>query len=492
MAAITYEIGGNNTKLRQSLKDSKAAVRDFRADLKNQTRQMHADAQQAGGGKGLFGAVLGGNLVAAGIAKVGAAAAAAVGDVGDLVDAAEQFGVSAESIGKMQRVMEGSGVKVEELRKAFQKLNDVQSAAKGGDAGATSKLAELGISMKEIQELKVDELFLRVSDGLAAMSDEGRAATVALDLVGSKSKRMVDTMRKGGDAMRSQMKDVTGAVSDDAAKNVDDAADKAQSVWSATKGGAMNLLGGAVGIAKHVAGEFEKGVAGYKADGTPDAAAAPPLTEEQQKMAAKDQRDSAEKAKQAAGVKRLHAMAEAARIANGDKDAAEAEKKLAALNERWGSADKDRADTLRKPMTFGEKYEEARKEVLKRDAEARSGKFDKHEAGANLAEAKAKFEDVKQTAIERAAMPLADQQNLAREEKAQAKQRAAGERAMMSRERDRIDRSFRQGKIKKDERDAQMAALGVGAGNAVADTQLSELKTISQVLKKAVTMLQKI
>ena len=57
MPAITYEIGGKNTKLRQSLQDSKQAVRDFRQNLKAQTAGMHADAKAAGGGKGIFGAV---------------------------------------------------------------------------------------------------------------------------------------------------------------------------------------------------------------------------------------------------------------------------------------------------------------------------------------------------------------------------------------------------------------------------------------------------
>ena len=42
MPAITYEIGGKNTKLRQSLQDSKQAVRDFRQNLKAQTAGMRS------------------------------------------------------------------------------------------------------------------------------------------------------------------------------------------------------------------------------------------------------------------------------------------------------------------------------------------------------------------------------------------------------------------------------------------------------------------
>lgn len=468
MPAITYEIGGKNTKLRQSLQDSKAAVRDFRQNLKAQTAGMHADAKAAGGGKGIFGAVLGGNLAAQAIGKMAGAARDGVNAVGELQDNAEQFGISANTIDKMTLAMEGAGVKTEDLQKGLLRLNDARSAALAGDAKAQTQFANLGISMNDLEKSPLDELFLKAADGLKAMQDSGQAASAALDLIGAKQGRLASVMRQGGESIKKDMDDAWGAMTESATKNIDDLVDGATNKLNQLKGVGGNIVGAIIGGIKKVAEEAKSGMDARESEIKGVERALGPKNKE----AESEEHKAKRKAFEAKDNERIKALAA---VANAGKQDLVIAKEREETSQRIAEAQKDIADSVRSQWTFSEKFNDARADLLKKESayqiSLKKGTLSEQErALASRDEAKAKFMELKQTAIERAAMPISEQNKLQEQEKKQARDRQHAERTVNAQERDKLDRAFRRGEITKDARDHMIEALGARKFGETPDT----------------------
>ena len=259
MPKATVELSAKTDGLKAGLNRARQDWKAFRQDIKAQAKTMAVESREAGGGGGIgVAGITKANLYAKAIEMGARAAREAVNSVGDLVDASEQLGVSAETIGRMERVFEGSGAKAEDLRKGLLKLNDAQSDVKNGNAESAAKFAELGISADEVKSMKLDDLFYRVADGMAAMGDKGKAGSLALDLIGSKNARMIGVMKGGGDAIKKQMADVSGAVGDANSKAIDDTADAIVSGWSAVKGFVSTGIGSTINTIKEVSGASEK------------------------------------------------------------------------------------------------------------------------------------------------------------------------------------------------------------------------------------------
>lgn len=495
MPAITYEIGGKNTKLRQSLQDSKAAVRDFRQNLKAQTAGMHADAKAAGGGKGIFGAVLGGNLAAQALGKMAGAARDGVNAVGELQDNAEQFGISANTIDRMTLAMEGSGVKADDLRKGLLRLNEARSSALAGDQKAQTQFANLGIGMKDLEKSSLDELFLKAADGLKDIGDSGTAASAALDLIGAKQGRLASVMRKGGESIKKDMDAAWGAMTADATKNIDDLVDGAANKLNQLKGVAGNVVGAVLGVGKHVAGEYQKGIDAREADKKASGVerALGPINKEVES----EKQKAARKEFEARDHVRLQALAA---VVAGKEDVEVAREKEE-LVERTASAQKEIADSLRSQWTFSEKFNDARAELIKKETAYQASlkkvgdTVGQERALAEREEAKAKFLELKQTAIQRAGMPIAEQNRLQEQEKQQARDRKRAERTLNAQERDKIDRQFRRGEISQNGRDQLIAAMGAlkdEKGPDVLNDQYVKLVSIDGVLKKLITKVEKL
>jgi hypothetical protein len=494
MPAITYEIGGKNTKLRQSLQDSKQAVRDFRQNLKQQTAGMHADAQAAGGGKGIFGAVLGGNLAAAAIGKMVGAARDGVNAVGELQDNAEQFGISANTIDKMTLAMEGNGVKAEDLRKGLMRLNDARSAALAGDQKAQTQFANLGIGMKDLEKSSLDELFFKAADGLKDIGDSGKAASAALDLIGAKQGRLASVMRQGGESIKKDMDTAWGAMTADAAKNIDDLWDGATNKLNQLKGVAGNVAGAIIGVGKHVAGEYQKGMEAREADKKAGGVekAIGPISKEVES----EKQKAARKEFEAKDHIRLQALAA---VVAGKEDVALTKEKED-ITQRINAAQKDIADSMRSQWTFSEKFNDARSELVEKETAYQSSlkkndALQQERALAERDEAKAKFMELKKTAIERAAMPISEQNRLQEQEKQQARDRKHAERTLNAKERDKIDRQFRRGEISEKGRDQLIAAMGAlkdEKGPDVLNDQYVKLVSIDGKLKKLIEKVEKI
>ena len=456
MPAITYEIGGKNTKLRQSLQDSKAAVRDFRQNLKAQTAGMQADAKAAGGGKGIFGAVLGGNLAANALMRLAGGAKVAVDKMGELQDISEQFGVSAGMLDKLQKSMMGSGVTAATLQKSLLNLNEARTKALNGDTKTQDLFADLAISTDALEKMGLDELFFKVADGLSQIEDPLIAGSKALDLIGMKGGRLVDTMRKGGQSIKDDMAKQWGAATSETIAEVDSANDKLAnklsnaSGWLAGK--AVKFFEDAAAVGEEVNLFFGGSGRAASEQAIGPTVAATKKSAEQKRAIFQKERDEAKKA--------------IADKAAADEAEIERKKELAKNIDRIADSEKERADIVRDSYTFTEKMELSRTELLIAQSaydaaqvgEDKTAKGREAQAAA-LAEAKNKFLELKKIAIERASMPQAEQDKLNEKEKADKRARNQAERTVNAKERDRLDRAFRRGEISQDARISFIAAL---------------------------------
>jgi hypothetical protein len=238
MPGLTYTLKADGTKLDKGLNSARNSVDKFRKDL---------DKKFQVGGKqgGIFGAVLGGNLAAKGVEKLGNAIVGAATAAGDLVDISDQLGISVEKLSKLERVFEGSGVGADDLRKAFLKLIAAQQAVRDGSDEAKAKFAAFGISVQDVINANPLDLFLRMADGMKGLGDESRQAAATMDILGSKNAKLLGGMKQGGKEIRKAMEEV-GGVTDKNAKAVDSLTDGIQAGFSKAKDSIVDGLGGGI------------------------------------------------------------------------------------------------------------------------------------------------------------------------------------------------------------------------------------------------------
>lgn len=479
MPAVTYEIGARNTRLKATLKDSKDAVKDLRRHAKEQFRGMSREMNDGGGfGKelkqNLFGQMTKANLATLAITKTAGALKDGVNAVGEMVDASEQLGISAESLGKLQRVMQGAGVEVENLRKTFLTLNQAQAAAKGGDEKMLASFAELGVSAEQLQSMSLEDTFFAVADGISGISDQSEAASKAMDLLGTRNAKLIGGMRQGSAGLKQQMGDVT-SITEDNAKAVDDAADSMSNLWGATKAGMANTAGAVINAFKDGVNAWDKAL----------------TSPEEKKEAAKAGAEEAKSAKQTAEEKEKARLAALAANAQRKEDVKDSERALDIAKDHT-EAEKERADILRESFSLVQRYALAVSNVMearKRYDDAPAG-IQKEAAGAKLAEARQKFEVERAKKVERFGLPLAERKAAERADRDAERAKAKGERVFQGQERDRIDRSFRQGRIDEKERDRMLEELRVnkdqkgGPGQNVPEETLKEMKEIRSQMEK--------
>ncbi len=451
MPAITYEVGAKNQRLRQGLKDSKREVSDFRRAVRDQQRELSRDLAAAAPASkgGLFGQILGGNLATQAVGAAVGKLKEAVKDVGDLVDAQDQLGVSAEKLGRLQRVMQGAGVETENLRKALIALNTARQAAIAGDDKAISKFADLGVSLSDLQHGTLEDTFFKVADGLKATSDEGQRAQRTMDLLGTRQSKLIGEMAKGGEQLKKEMSEVSGAIKNDNAKAVDDLSDSIGNLWGAIKGGATNLVGGGIDMMKKGGTQMKE-----FATGTEHATQAIEEKTAATEADAKVQQKAAETA-------RLQALRNEAQKKT---DAENAEKQNRAAREQ-ADAERDLAASFRESLTQAQRYAGALAAVTaarRKYEKAPSGSVESHEAAAELARAKAGFENERAKQVDRYSMPLADRKAAERADRAAEKAARRGERIYQEQKRDEADRAMSSGRLEKDlEKSGELKGLSI-------------------------------
>ncbi len=150
------------------------------------------------------------NLAAAGIAGLGAAATAITRGLVDLEarvkslgDAADQLGVSFESIQVLEEAAARAGTSLDGVTSGLQKFAARLDDARSGTGAAAEAFRELGISQEELANTAPTELAARVAQELGKIEDPARRAALQVDLLG-----------KSGEELRRAFSEIPEATAD--------------------------------------------------------------------------------------------------------------------------------------------------------------------------------------------------------------------------------------------------------------------------------------
>lgn len=213
-----------------------------------------AEAKSSGGGMVTF--AKGAGIIAAGMVAAGAAMAAFTRASMDNIDVlskqARVAGVSVAQFQAMSLVAEEAGVSSEALSKSLIKMQDnIVSLGRGGAEQARA-FGDLGLSFKELSELKADEQFAAIAAKIDAIADPTQKVAAALDIFGKTGADATLMMSGYGKAVAeaaAYQRDFGIAVSDVDAQNIEAAND------------AMGRIGVAIGgLGNQLAVTFAPGI----------------------------------------------------------------------------------------------------------------------------------------------------------------------------------------------------------------------------------------
>jgi lambda family phage tail tape measure protein len=158
---------------------------------------------------------------AAVVGKVGATAfvamtTAAMAFADEIADVAKSNDVAIDSIIKLQNALANSGGSAESAGRLLSSFTKFVDDAAEGSFEAQKKLANMGVSLKDLGNLSTDDLFQKVIKGLAAIEDPLTRSARGMDAFGKAGKGVdwigvADGMTNGAEASKKQAKAVEDA-----------------------------------------------------------------------------------------------------------------------------------------------------------------------------------------------------------------------------------------------------------------------------------------
>ena len=189
-------------------------------------------------------AVIGGALTAAtaGAVATGKAFVNAANDVaiyGDTVDKnSQKMGISAKAYQEWDFILTHSGASIEGMKTSMLKLT--KAAESGDDA-----FKALGISQEELANMSKDEIFAATIKGLQGVQDEGQRTVLANKLLGKGATELgalLNTSAEATEAMRQQVHELGGVMSDEAVKDAAAYKDSLTDMTTALEGVKRNMM----------------------------------------------------------------------------------------------------------------------------------------------------------------------------------------------------------------------------------------------------------
>lgn len=184
-----------------------------------------------------------GGLAAAGTAAVGAGSALAAATsktakYGDEIDKMSQkMGISSKAYQEWDFIAQHSGTTMSALKPSFKTL---ANAAQGG----AEEFQKLGISMEDAKNMSTEDLFAATISGLQGMEEGTERTAIASKLLGRGATELgalLNTSAADTEAMRQQVNDLGGVMSDAAVKGSAAFRDSLQNLQTGFQGLTNNL-----------------------------------------------------------------------------------------------------------------------------------------------------------------------------------------------------------------------------------------------------------
>lgn len=181
--AIVAELGvaftADTAKFKAGMKEAANEAKAFQAELKKQAREAkELQATMASAFKG----------IAIGATIAGAAILKAFSYADQIDDTAKALDSTVEAIMGMGKALKLAGGDADNLGTLINKLAINQDKAREGADDIRDAFTRLGISGKEVENLKPDELFNRVAKALADVEDPTARLALATEILGRSAK----------------------------------------------------------------------------------------------------------------------------------------------------------------------------------------------------------------------------------------------------------------------------------------------------------------
>ena len=126
-------------------------------------------------------------------------------DAGDaLQDISEKFGVSASKLQMLGNAASVYGSSLDNISAGLNKLSLAQQKAISGDEGLQKTFSEVGVSLADLSNMTVEDIFLKISDSFASGANEGRQFVIVNELLGKAQTDLIKVMNQGSGAIMAQ------------------------------------------------------------------------------------------------------------------------------------------------------------------------------------------------------------------------------------------------------------------------------------------------
>lgn len=132
-----------------------------------------------------------------------AAASALFASMGDEINKASQrTGVQVEELSRLKYAAEQSGATLGDLETGLKKMSRVLVDAAGGSESARDALAQLGLSINQLQGLSPDDQFKKLAAALSQVEDATLRSALAQEIFGKSGTTLLPLILEGADGIK--------------------------------------------------------------------------------------------------------------------------------------------------------------------------------------------------------------------------------------------------------------------------------------------------
>jgi hypothetical protein len=137
----------------------------------------------------------------------------------EISNVSHRFGAPAAELQRVANVARHNGASIEDVARSWNKLEVNRQKAIDGSDEIRRQFDALGISMKEVATLPIDQLFYRVADATHGAEDRGKAYAATVAIMGRNAGQLYSTLEHGAGAIKAQG-DEMGVMSDTAVERL--------------------------------------------------------------------------------------------------------------------------------------------------------------------------------------------------------------------------------------------------------------------------------
>ncbi len=126
--------------------------------------------------------------------------------VDHLAKLSDRTGIATEKLAMLQHVAEESGLTVDAMAMASQRLGKQLEAASKGVGPAADALRKLGVTVSQLKDLKPDEQLALIADGFKKLQSPAEKSAIAMELFGRSGLQMTGFLSKGSAAFEEAAK----------------------------------------------------------------------------------------------------------------------------------------------------------------------------------------------------------------------------------------------------------------------------------------------